>query len=59
MAKIGGEGEKRKDKQRKSEREGERGRGREEGSGREFCRGLQPLASDRNWSVNSSQWLSL
>lgn len=58
-----------------SMREGEKRGGREEGgkkggSGREggreggrqwagACRGLQPLASDRNWSVNSSQWLSL
>lgn len=36
MAKIGGEGEKRKDSKG---REGERGRGREEGSGREFAGG--------------------
>lgn len=42
-------------------REGGKRVGRKEG-GRQWagaCRGLQPLASDRNWSVNSSQWLSL
>lgn len=53
-----------------SMREGGKRGGREEGGkkgggtegGRQWagaCRGLQPLASDRNWSVNSSQWLSL
>lgn len=37
-------------------REGQREGGRQWAGA---CRGLQPLASDRNWSVNSSQWLSL
>lgn len=51
-----------KDSMREGRREeGGKRVGRKEG-GRQWagaCRGLQPLASDRNWSVNSSQWLSL
>lgn len=46
---------------REDVREGRGWEERKEG-GRQWagaCRGLQPLASDRNWSVNSSQWLSL
>ena len=53
MAKIAREGKReRRERERESKREG----------GRQWagvCRGLQPLASDRNWSVNRSQWLSL
>lgn len=54
MAKSPGEG---KGKKRKTEA---KERVREGGSGREYAGavGLQPLASDRNRSVNSSHWLS-
>lgn len=52
---------KREEKERGRRERQRKEREREVGSGWEHAGavGLQPLASDRNWSVNSSHWLSL
>lgn len=57
MVKIAGEGKRGREPEEEEEGGWESGREHvgEEGGGW----GAQPLASDRNWSVNSSQWLSL
>lgn len=56
MTKIAGEGAGKKSETEKEEQQ----RAAVGGSMRERERvGLQPLAAHRNWSVNSSHWLSL